>query len=326
MSDGGRKAIVLACDGKLFPAAAFQIPRLQSFSPPTDVDIVIATETAEDIRKATAFGLQFQPLLFDVDLVSHIRMVGSFARASYYRIFLARLLRQKYRRLLYIDVDTYVQDDRVFRVLEIPMNGHAIAGVRGRVPYMGGYSAELRETTRSAGNKYLNSGVLLIDVEAFINLKIEQRTLDVASSRPMRFADQSALNTVLDGNWLELSPSFNMQINLCYSFVAQVCEPIIVHFSGSTKPWEGPRFQYDHPARAEMERFFPKSPWPGFLAGFYNLADAMAGLRESAKIAEQRPRFDPKMSHEFCEYLRSTRFADVETGLTALRPQYLPSA
>ena len=58
--------------------------------------------------------------------------------------------------------------------------------------------------------------------------------------------DQSALNLLLRGDFLELSPAFNLMTPLWNSFVREAIAPAIVHFTGALKPWHGPMFLLDH--------------------------------------------------------------------------------
>jgi lipopolysaccharide biosynthesis glycosyltransferase len=168
--------------------------------------------------------------------------------ATYFRLLLPELLGADYRRILYLDVDVYPESDKVFALFDLDMRGHAVAAVRGLLHAAG--TQEARTVLRKGGNKYLNAGVLLIDNARSAETEMTSRALDTARTRPVPLGahDQSILNYLLDGDWLELSPSFNMIVPVWKSSVRRAFEPVIVHFAGSGKPWEGPRFSIDHPA------------------------------------------------------------------------------
>ena len=125
------------------------------------------------------------------------------------------------------------------------------------------------------------------------------------------------------GDWLELSPGFNMMPPTWRSDIRRVFDPVIVHFAGALKPWHGPRFIIDHPARAAMERYFPTSRWKGFLTQYFSLRDALAPAKQPPQ-----PDFHFGMPFPsrpiFLDYLRNTPFADVEAGLTAPHLDLLP--
>jgi lipopolysaccharide biosynthesis glycosyltransferase len=152
-----------------------------------------------------------------------------------------------------------------------------------------------------------------------------------------RIHDQAAINRVLAGNWLELSPAINMPTMVRNTFVSEVCRPVVTHFLGKYKPWHGPAFSYGHPIYAEMTQFFARSPWPAFLA--QHTSEAGHELRErqgrvghdadalrGSTLAMQWP-FLPRTTDyaAVVAYLRGTRFADVASGMAAINLDRIPA-
>jgi lipopolysaccharide biosynthesis glycosyltransferase len=325
-----RNAIVFAVDSKLFPAAVFQAARLNALGGRADTDIVIASDSAADFEVAKASGVPFRPWPVAPGTLAEVRMYGKrLPAATYYRVFLPKLLGGEYARLLYMDVDIYIHRKEVFGLFDLDLAGNSLAAVRDPLPWRGleRELAELRRTTKNREQKYLNAGVLLIDPAAFAEQRVERRVLKVSAEQPLWLNDQSALNIVLDGRWLELSPAFNMLVEFWPTFVPKVCDPAVVHFIGTVKPWHGARFREAHPVKAAMEAFFPASPWPRFLTGFYNFEKAMQDLRQGipeAALPGETP-FEPARSPAYLDYLRNTRFADVEARLTSLRLENMPA-
>ncbi len=131
---------------------------------------------------------------------------------------------------------------------------------------------------------------------------------------------------LLTGNWLELSPSFNMTYFGLFSIIREVFDPVVTHFMGLVKPWSGPRFLFDHPARAELEHFIPRSPWPDFLTQFFSFSDAWKSVH--ATHVEQRIEtvLPPEWDTISQRYAEETAFADVEQGITKRRPSLPASA
>ena len=163
------------------------------------------------------------------------------------------------------------------------MLGHAVAGVRDVwVTILQPDQYEKRRTITNRQDKYLNTGVMLIDVARFDERSLRTRTVSIirAVKEQLIYLDQSAINMVLDGEWLELSPD-STRYSPRRRVLADVCEPTIAHFAGSEKPWHGPRFTIEHRARRELELFAKSSPWKGFLAQFYHFDDAWKSVRRT---------------------------------------------
>jgi lipopolysaccharide biosynthesis glycosyltransferase len=316
-----RNAIVLTSDAKIFPAAAFVADRLAALNTRADTDVFVFTESERDMADAAAFGARFEVRRIDAALVRAFPESGHVTRAAYYWFFAPGLLGEQYRRILYLDVDTYPESDKLLALFDLDMQEHAFAAVRGLRHTKG--TRETRLVLRKGGGKYLNSGVLLIDRARYIETGLFEQLIDVARGRtvPLGLWDQSALNYVLDGDWLELSPSFNMVVAMWNSPVRKAFEPVIVHFAGPVKPWHGARFQVDHPVRRELERFVLASPWKGFLASHYGLDDVLRAL-------DSRPASDPRgwqLISSGLDHLRNGVFADVEQGLTVRHAELLPA-
>jgi lipopolysaccharide biosynthesis glycosyltransferase len=337
---GTKFAVALVSDENQFPVAVFLASQLTRLNPRDDTDIVIVSDANAEMAKAHDFGVSAR--LFSVgDQLANARFPTSnyVSRATYYRLYLAELFAGDYRRILYIDLDTYVHDARIFRLLDLEMDNHSIGGVRDT---MIGHTAlpinltELRNTLSKNSLKYLNGGINLIDVKRFSAQDIRNKVIELISQGklPLQYNDQTALNAALDGDWLELSPSFNMVVPLWNSFVRDVCDPVVVHFAGPNKPWHGPAFVEDHPVKPELERFLAATPWKDFRSRFFNVKTMARtapklslgpGLQRPTRPAIRsimtRAHFDMK---GFVEYLTQTPFADVADGITTLDLDRIP--
>lgn len=311
-----RNAVVLVTDEAIFPAAMFAAHRLAALKNRDDTDIIVFTDANRQLPAANAMHLPFQ-------LAPMIYPQGVRLPPEYYRLFLPNFLGKHYRRILYVDVDTYAENSGLYALFDLDMRGRLIGAVRDWLVAFGARQSELDATLGGRHAKYLNSGVLLIDCEAYVAREALLGLLEIVrvGAAQSIYRDQSALNTFLRGDWLELSPAFNMFIAGWNSPLSRICEPVITHFAGQKKPWHGPHFRSDHPARAEMERFFPASPWKGFLPRFFNVRDAI-DLGTEGKPDGMDWAF--KANSPFVRYLRETEFADVTAGLTTLHLEHLP--
>ena len=313
-----RNAVVLAADQRIFPAAIFAAERLAALNHRSDTDIIVFTDCAAECDKANALSLPF-----DVRLVETPRGV---AEASYYlRFTILDAIARDYRRILYVDVDMWFEDQRLFALFDLDMEGHAFAAVRdGVIAYTPG-PPECATVLGPGKTKYLNAGLLLVDAAGYRSAKVSAKLKRLIRDpgRRLFYRDQSALNLLLGGNWLELSPCFNILAVQWNTFVTRVCPPVVVHFTGASKPWQGPHFTLDHPARAAMERWFPGSAWKDFLPRFVDLSRVLDPLQ-----ARRQANFDMEFSGkaDYVRFLRETRFADEKAGLTALYRDRLPPA
>jgi len=312
-----RNAVVVITDAKIFPAAMFLAGRLIAMNPRQDTDIVVYTNAAAN--RALAERLKW-PIVFE-------RMEnpkGINLPVHYFRIFVPDLLRDRYRRILYIDVDTWIEDARPFALFDLDMRGKAIAAVRDLVVAFDlDTDGELAGTIGAGKTTYFNSGVLLIDIAAYLALQPIARMTALAGRHVGKrsFHDQAVLNAFFRDRWLELSPAFNFFAAALSGPLARAFPPSITHFAGRDKPWHGPRFTASHPARREMERWVVASPWPRFLSRFVSVGDAMS-------LAPRRPpdglsRFLTPQSAALL-HLHETAFADVDAGITHPNLDALP--
>lgn len=308
-----RNAVVLAADARLFPAAVFAAERLARLNNRTDTDIAVFTNSEAAREQAAGLALPFA--------VRPVIAPKQFTDASFFRLFALEALTGEYARVLYIDVDTWVEDARLFALFDLDMAGHPFAAVRDAVvAFVPGLSERVRVLGPN-NTKYLNAGVLMVDAPRYASGKTLARLLKIIRGGPLLHRDQSALNLLLKGDWLELSPAFNQFSIQWGTFVSRVCPPVVVHFTGAAKPWSGPKFRLAHPARAEMERYFPRSPWKDFLPGF---VDLRAALQPSQPPADD---FDGEFRGKdaYIRFLRETEFADVRAGIATLHLDRLPA-
>ncbi|MEJ0012677.1 MAG: glycosyltransferase [Bauldia sp.] len=330
-----RNAVVLVADAAQFSPSMFLAHRLRTLNRRPDVDIIVASNAPPLLAQARAFDADQMVLdLTSVDSGRRLPVRSYLTRATYLRLFLPGLLRRRYARILYLDSDVYPESEQVFRLFDLDMGGHAVAAVRDlNVPFVPSHhnADELNATLGLKGDvrfiglfgaKYLNGGVELFDVDAFVAARLEKKMMELLRGRlanPL-WMDQTLLNAVLRTDWLELSPSFNLITRAWLTSLRHFAPAAIVHFTGQLKPWSN-SFALDHPARAELIAFLARSPWRTFII------EANRVLTGSpAPPIEQPVPWGPVGAAAIIRYLRETSFADVEQGLTTLNPAALPAS
>ena len=177
--------------------------------------------------------------------------MGRITGAAFYRYFLPALTGAR-RRVLYLDTDAWPENDAWMGLFEMDWPGDTpVAAVRdypqlvdpGQPPY-----------------RYFNSGVMLIDVKAYARERLQETVIETAVRTGLH--DQSAINDVLKGRWLELSPAFNLMGPWLLSPLAAMFPPSISHFAAIAKPWHV-QFGLDHSARQHLLTLMEGSPWLG---------------------------------------------------------------
>lgn len=175
-------------------------------------------------------------------------------RSACFRLKVGSLLGADVGRCLYLDVDLLVESS--LRALwETDLDGCTAAAVRSvNFPHISTRGAfdQWRELGLDPRAGYFNSGVVLLDLERWRRLRLEDQVFEHLKS-PLRSGpniDQNAWNYVLHGDWLELDPRWNQQtpflddqhgVHLVYDdqTVERVRrEPAVVHFLDRPKPWE----------------------------------------------------------------------------------------
>lgn len=310
-----RFVVALCADARYFPPAAWGADRLFTLNRRDDVEIVVFSNSADDTALARQHGLGFSTRLVDEEALSSSipRLPGDrLSNAAYYRIFLPELVDDAVERVLYLDSDVYVESDEIFSLFDLDMQGMAVAAARDIEMVFSTSDIARREMKLALcqqSRRYLNSGLLLLDVPACRRQRLTETIMKVAGARGLH--DQAAINRVLRGDWLELSPRYNATPITRESFVAERCGPIVMtHFFWDPKPWHGPKFRFNHPARKSVEDFLATTPWWPFIARQIDPAAALAEAREGRKVLT--PRFAPEVDiAAMRKWLGETEFADM---------------
>jgi lipopolysaccharide biosynthesis glycosyltransferase len=152
--------------------------------------------------------------------------------------------------------------------------------------------------------RYFNAGVLLIDLKLWREQAVAKRAVEAALAHPeFVFHDQDALNSVLWADYQELDHKWNAnascsnpayleksgatELAICWDWATN---PYIVHFSGSSKPWNPRSYTTDH------DRLFWRF---ARRAGIHKAAlDLMpVDLRGTAMNSDRRSRFLARCRH-----------------------------
>ena len=251
-------AVVLACDIGYLPFTLHLVWQIVLAHPARDFDILIASEKPltlpEWAIEAGVENLIPQDFSRAADLpVYHL------SRSAYLKLFLSDALAKRYRRLLYLDSDIFLEAGGLDRLLRLPLGDSALGAVQdvNRLLVKNHHAAEYRAIGEPA-HGYFNSGVILIDTAAWGKAQILQRCLKLAVEAPHVQVkhDESLLNGVFLGDFAELSPAWNWMCNQRFPQVARDFPVRLRHFIGTTKPWRDPKGRHDPRFSAAYEAFF----------------------------------------------------------------------
>ncbi len=249
--------------------------------------------------------------LADVPISGHVNQV------AYYRILMPRLLPNKLRRVIYLDSDLVIRGD-LSALWKTCMDGSSCLAVQDVAspfldaslglpnfdkcgPHLGATTpvANYRELGLDGRLPYLNSGVLVVDLETWREADLSNQMLECLSChrQHVRWWDQYALNVVLAGKWRPINPRWNQGSHIyvyrgwdespydrdTHDNVRN--DPHIVHFTTRHKPW---KISCLHPRRGEFFKYLDRTEWAGWRPGWYRSA---GNLLEAFKTQQRRARF-----------------------------------
>ena len=197
-------------------------------------------------------------------------------KSAIIRLYISNLLPNSVSRILYLDCDTIINQS-LKELWNIDMDNKIIAGVNDCVG--NGYKKNLGININSP---YINSGVLLIDLNRFRRFDCEAKINSFMSKygKVIRYPDQDIINGIFEGNILVLEPRYNA-MTIFYDFTymdmlkyrkpsffytrdqieAALLKPSIIHFTSSflsVRPWvKGSK----HPQLSKYLRYKKLSPW-----------------------------------------------------------------
>lgn len=304
-----RSTILMCCDQNFFPFALHLALQINQKWPNRKFDISIMhlgdleeTELCEDNNiKLIPFELPEGWSKFETS--------NRITIAAYMRIAAPSILSEKYDRILYLDSDIIYQRGDIDMLFKLDLLGYPVAAVRDnyQVRKLSRQVKEFKAAELPAA-PYFNSGVLLIDVPAFVDQEIEAKCMSWADhDDPVirRRHDQSALNLALYKNWIELPISWNWPCLHKYFFFAHFAAPCFVHFISTRKPWRDidgiyPReyvLQYEHFLKSNFPILAEKMPERA-QASHSKLKWLLIGIRHVFDFGRFLP-FLESFSHDF---------------------------
>jgi lipopolysaccharide biosynthesis glycosyltransferase len=183
---------------------------------------------------------------------------------AYARMLVPSLLPRTASRLLYLDSDIVVMES-LRPLFETSLTGAIVAAVPDPVPPWIDRPFRSEVLKLPDPEFYFNSGVLLIDVEAWQREAVTERafefTCDLPGGAKLLYPDQDILNAILSNRWHPLDRKWNF-----FNGADGPMDPqqfriaAIVHFASGKKPWVSGS---THPARQIYLEYRQRTPFAG---------------------------------------------------------------
>lgn len=214
-------------------------------------------------------GGSFHVIALTSEIAPDLARSQRFPIRAWYRVLLPELL-PDLSRVLYLDVDVLVTAT-LEPLWETDLGGYPLGAVTSPL-YPDMVPRVLSYLGLPDARSYFNSGVLLIDLDAWRAQGTSRSVFSFARSHPASiWPDQDALNGALHARRLRLQPRWNAMPGiwelpahkLPYSVAdvrAASAAPAIVHFLGPHKPWH---YRSRHPYRSEFFRHLERTHWRG---------------------------------------------------------------
>jgi lipopolysaccharide biosynthesis glycosyltransferase len=203
---------------------------------------------------------------------------GHVHRAAYLRLLIPTLLPDSVHKALYFDTDLVVNDD-VKELWDYPLENHPIGAVRDFGIMASARMRRQKEETigLKTGMPYFNSGVLVMDLDAWRKKDYTRQVLDCVTQNNYRHHDQDGLNQVFMGCWASLPlrwnmipPVFGMPLKVLKDAAMRIDaiealkHPAVIHWAGRYKPWEFRRSEQFNKSYYQYlaETAFKNAPMP----------------------------------------------------------------
>lgn len=141
-----------------------------------------------------------------IDNILNKKVTGTRALSSFSRLFALYFLDESIKKILYLDSDALIVGS--FKELwEIDIGDYSVAGVKDVGP---DYVKTAIGLDKNA--EYINAGVLLINLEKWRKINIEDKFINLLEEHNMEIYnnDQSIINLALQNDILLINPKFNL--------------------------------------------------------------------------------------------------------------------
>ena len=166
----------------------------------------------------------------------------TFTLTIFFRLFIPVMF-PKYDKCIYIDADTVISDD-ISRLYNEALGDNYLGCIVDKSTIDNEILASyFEEVVGIPRNKYINSGVLLMNSKKLRELKIDEKFLDLYTKYGFDVIapDQDYINSMCYGHIKYLSDIYDAMPNPNNK---EVENPVIIHYNLFLKPWQYEDVQY----------------------------------------------------------------------------------
>ena len=247
--------ILCTPDNNYVPYCGIMLTSLFENNKGVDFEVYIMCERLDDNniadfkRLAKLYHVQIKILTVSKDIFKKcpIRPGDHVSIAAYFRLIAPEILPRHINKVLYIDCDIIVNAS-IEELYGLDVDNNAFGAIIDEEFF------EKSKYDRLCYDKkqfYINSGVLLLNLDFWRDNNITEKCLEYISKYPERviFHDQDTLNAVLHKEMKLLPIKYNLQTGFLLTeytryyedempeILEAVKSPVIIHFTGASKPW-----------------------------------------------------------------------------------------
>lgn len=206
-------------------------------------------EAADFILKI--YKIKINILSIDSGLFNKYRYSLHFSKAVYFRLLLADILPGSIDKVLFMDSDIIVTGS-IKELYNIPFNGNLVLAAEE------GDEDNIRRLNELGikTTSYFNAGIMVLNLKGFRNHNSTAGLLHTASiyMDKLLWWDQDILNIYFAGKRGIIPDTYNLRnIKATLPVI-----PHIIHYTGSSKPWE---YMNIHPYKNQYRKYQKISPY-----------------------------------------------------------------
>jgi lipopolysaccharide biosynthesis glycosyltransferase len=214
------------------------------------------------------FQVEMQCIEVDDAQLEKLVTTLHFNKTNYYRLLIPELIAEK--KILYLDADILVLGS-LMPIWEVNLEDNYLAAVW--TPGVEWHP----ELGVSKKDGYFNSGVMLINLDKWRAENLGQKTIQFVKDNPrlIWFVDQCGLNALTKSKWVKIPLKYNLTVDVYEGIYHEsdpgvdmaeirkaIEDPVIVHFSGTSKPWHTSN---QHPYKWKFWKYLWKTPYSRLL-------------------------------------------------------------